>query len=125
MGYQVGCVSEERYTVFKQKMAQIQKFSDYCHQQIISYRQIAEAGIEVKHKGKKSLFDLMSYPNVSRETFDKIDSHIKDIDSKVYEQVEIDAKYSGYLKREYEDIAVFKRDVLRPLSRKPLVKPRA
>ena len=110
LGYQAGCVGEERYVRFKNKMAQIQKFSDYCHQQIVSYPQIAEAGIEVKHKGKKSLFDLMSYPNVSRETFDKIDSHIKDIDSKVYEQVEIDAKYAGYLKREYEDIAVFKRD---------------
>ena len=110
LGYQAGCVGEKRYVRFKNKMAQIQKFSDYCHQQIISYPQIAEAGIEAKHKGKKSLFDLMSYPNVSRETFDKIDSHIKDIDSKVYEQVEIDAKYAGYLKREYEDIAVFKRD---------------
>ena len=52
----------------------------------------------------------MSYPNVSRETMEKFAAEIAEVNPKVYEQVEIDAKYSGYLKREYEDIAVFKKD---------------
>ena len=67
-------------------------------------------GITVKHNGKKTLKDLLGYQNVSRETISKIAPESNDIEEDVFEQVEINAKYAGYLKREYEDIAVFKRD---------------
>ena len=110
LGYQIGCVGEDRYSVFKRKKAAIEDFNKYCETKNVPFSTIEEQGLSVKHNGKKSLKDVMSYPNVSRETIQKINSEIKDIDAKVYEQVEIDAKYSGYLKREYEDIAVFKKD---------------
>lgn len=109
-GYQIGCVSEKRYSIFKKKMSQIEKFEEYCNNKIVSYSDIKKAGLAVKHNGKKTLKNVMSYPNVSRETIENFDPQIKEIDDKIYEQVEIDAKYSGYLKREYEDIEVFKRD---------------
>lgn len=110
LGYDIGCVSEDRYVKFKEKMQKIQNFNEYCQSKIISYADIEKQGLSVKHNGKKSLKDVMSYPNVSRETIENFDDKIKNIDDKIYEQVEIDAKYSGYLKREYEDIEVFKRD---------------
>ena len=52
----------------------------------------------------------MSYPNVSRETINKFDDFSRKVEDNIFEQVEIEAKYAGYLKREYEDIKVFKRD---------------
>jgi tRNA uridine 5-carboxymethylaminomethyl modification enzyme len=110
LGYQSGCVSEQRYAAFKEKMRQVQEFSDYCTNTKIAYADIEAQGISTKQKGKKSLKELMSYPYVSRETLSKLDERINKIDDKIYEQIDIDAKYSGYLKREYEDIAVFKRD---------------
>ena len=110
LGYQIGCVSEKRYSKFKQKMHLIEEADKYCKGKIVSYSDIEKQGLSVKHSGKKSLKDVMSYPNVSRETIENLDANIKNMDEKIYEQVEIDAKYSGYLKREYEDIEVFKRD---------------
>ncbi len=110
LGHEIGCVSDARYSVFKKKMELIQKFNEYCESKIVSYADIEREGLAVKHSGKKSLKDVMGYPNVSRETIEKFDSEINTVDDKIYEQVEIDAKYSGYLKREYEDIKVFKRD---------------
>ena len=110
IGYATGCVSEERYKLFKQKKLKIQEFNDYCQHNYIGYDKIAALQISVKQKGKKSLKDIMSYPHVSRETILQLDNKLKDIPENIYEQVEIDAKYSGYLKREYEDIKVFKRD---------------
>ena len=110
LGYNVGCVSEQRYTKFKEKMRQVQEFSDYCTNTKVAYADIEAQGISIKQKGKKSLKELMGYPYVSRETLAKLDERINKIDDKIYEQIDIDAKYSGYLKREYEDIAVFKRD---------------
>lgn len=110
IGYQIGCVSEERYNKYKKKMQLIEEFNKYCQNKSVPYSDIEKQGLSVKHSGKKSLKDIMSYPNVSRETIEKLDDTIKNTDEKIYEQVEIEAKYSGYLKREYEDIEVFKRD---------------
>lgn len=110
LGYNIGCVSENRYSVFKTKEEKINKFNEFCLDKYVSYPEIESLGITVKHNGKKNLKDLLAYQDVSRETITKIAPECKDVDNSVYEQVEIDAKYSGYLKREYEDIAVFKRD---------------
>lgn len=110
LGYNIGCVSENRYSVFKTKEEKINKFNEFCLNKYVSYPEIESLGITVKHNGKKNLKDLLAYQDVSRETIIKIAPESKDVDNSVYEQVEIDAKYSGYLKREYEDIAVFKRD---------------
>lgn len=110
LGYNIGCVSENRYSVFKTKEEKIKKFNGFCLNKIVSYPEIEALRITVKHNGKKTLKDLLGYQDVSRETISKIAPESKDIENSVYEQVEIDAKYAGYLKREYEDIAVFKRD---------------
>lgn len=110
LGYRVGCVSENRYSVFKTKEEKIKKFDDFCTNKIVSYPEIEAMGITVKHNGKKTLKDLLGYQDVSRETISKIAPESNDIEEDVFEQVEINAKYAGYLKREYEDIAVFKRD---------------
>lgn len=110
LGYNIGCVSENRYSVFKTKEEKIKKFDDFCLNKIVSYPEIESLGITVKHNGKKTLKDLLGYQYVSRETISKIAPESKDVENSVYEQVEIDAKYAGYLKREYDDIAVFKRD---------------
>ena len=109
-GYKSGIVSAERYSVFKAKKQKIDEFDQYALQRSVSYPELEAAGIVTKHNGKKSLKDIMGYPNVSRETLCEIDGKIKEIDEKIFEQVEIDAKYAGYLKREYADIEVFKRD---------------
>lgn len=110
LGYNIGCVSENRYSVFKTKEEKINKFNEFCFNKYVSYPEIESLGITVKHNGKKNLKDLLAYQDVSRETITKIAPECRDVDNSVYEQVEIDAKYSGYLKREYEDIAVFKKD---------------
>lgn len=110
LGYNIGCVSNARYTVFKEKEEKIKQFDKFCSDKIISYPEIEQQNISVKHNGKKTLKDLMGYQNVSRETISKLCPEISSVDEQIYEQVEINAKYAGYLKREYEDIAVFKRD---------------
>ncbi len=110
LGYDVGCVSEERYTVFKRKEEQINAFRSKSQQYYVPFSAIEKEGLAVKHNGKKSAYDLMGYQGVSRETIEKFMPESESVPTEVYEQVEIEAGYAGYLKREYEDIAVFKRD---------------
>ena len=110
LGYEIGCVSDERYGVFKRKKQAVDDFSCYCENRNVSYSELANVGVIIKNNGKKNLKNIMALPNVSRETIERIDDDVKKVDNIVYEQIEIDAKYSGYLKREYEDIELFKKD---------------
>ena len=52
----------------------------------------------------------MSYDGVSRETITQIWPELQTMSDDVYEAIEIEAKYAGYLKRQQADIDVFQKD---------------
>ena len=52
----------------------------------------------------------MSYEEVSRETINKLFPDLADMPDVVYEAIEIEARYAGYIKRQMADIEVFKKD---------------
>ena len=110
-GYEIGCVSNERYTVFKAKKAAVSDFRSLSDKLEVSYSDISELGLNIKKDGtKRTLFNLMSYHDVSRETLFSIWPQIKNIPENIYEQIEIESRYSGYIKRQLADIETFKKD---------------
>lgn len=111
LGYQIGCVGEERYSVFKAKYDQINKYKDICNTLYTTPDKLDNLGIKTKRDGtKRTAFNVMSYDGVSRETIKKLWPELSDMPTDVYEEIEIEAKYSGYLKRQLADIEVFKKD---------------
>lgn len=109
MGYNIGCVSEERYNVFKSKKENIKRLTDLSNLLSIRPSELEKFGIK-KDGMRRSAFNLMSYDDVSRETIYQIWPEIAEFSVDVYEAVEIEAKYSGYIKRQMADIEVFKKD---------------
>ena len=110
-GYEIGCVSNERYTVFKAKKAAVSDFRSLSDTLEVSYSDVSELGLNIKKDGtKRTLFNLMSYHDVSRETLFSIWPQIKNIPENIYEQIEIESRYSGYIKRQLADIETFKKD---------------
>ena len=110
-GYKIGCVSKERYGVFKAKKEAIEKYSELTKNIKISKIEIEEYSLPLKKDGPKhTLFELMGSSDVSRETIEKIAPEIAGIDDAVYEQNMIESKYAGYMKRQSIDIEVFKKD---------------
>ena len=110
-GYEIGCVSNERYTIFKAKKAAVSDFRSLSDKLEVSYSDISELGLNIKKDGtKRTLFNLMSYHDVSRETLFSIWPQIKNIPENIYEQIEIESRYSGYIKRQLADIETFKKD---------------
>lgn len=110
-GYNIGCVGKYRYNVFKDKYAQIEKYKDLCNKLSISPNKLDTFGVKTKKDGTlRTAFNVMSYEGVSRETINAIWPQLADMTNDVYEEIEIDAKYSGYLKRQLADIEVFKKD---------------
>ena len=110
-GYQIGCVGKERYSVFKEKYEQINKYKDICQSLYISSNELEKFDIKTKKDGtRRTAFNVMSYDGVSRETINTIWPELKEMSDDVYEEIEIEAKYAGYLKRQLADIEVFKKD---------------
>ena len=110
-GYKIGCVSEKRYGVFKAKKESIEKYRELTKNIKISKIEIEEYNLPLKKDGPKhTLFELMGNSDVSRETIEKIAPEIAKVDDAVYEQIMIESKYAGYMKRQSIDIEVFKKD---------------
>ncbi len=110
-GYQIGCVSEFRYGVFKAKKQAVNELKKLSENLFITPAELEKFGISIKKDGiKRSCFNVMSYNGVSHETLCQIWPQLSEITSDIYEQVEIEARYSGYIKRQLADIEVFKKD---------------
>ncbi len=110
-GYEIGCVSEHRYTVFKAKRDKIRHYRSLSESLTITPNELEKFGIHTKKDGThRTAFNVMSYDGVSRETIGQIFPELSDIPADVYEQIEIDARYAGYIKRQMADIEVFKKD---------------
>ena len=110
-GYKIGCVGEYRYSVFKAKEKAINDFRKAAEAANILPVELEKRGINIKQDGvRRSAFNVMSYHDVSRETINSIWPQFKNVADDIYEQVEIEARYSGYIKRQMADIEVFKKD---------------
>ncbi len=107
-GYNIGCVGQYRYDVFKNKQEQISKLRSLIDD--LSIRPLEMEKYSIKKDSRRTAFNLMSYEDVSRETILKIWPQLTEFKPEIYEAVEIEARYSGYIKRQMADIELFKKD---------------
>lgn len=109
-GYRVGCVTDNRYSVFKAKRDNIEKYKDLAEKIIITNEDIENLNLSLNKNSKKSIYLWMGNDDVSRETLCKLNENFCGITPDVFEQICIDSKYSGYMKRQKIDIEIFKKD---------------
>jgi tRNA uridine 5-carboxymethylaminomethyl modification enzyme len=78
----------------------------------ISPNKLAEFGINIKQDGVlRSAFELLSFPEINFAEIEKIwAAEIAQIDQETKKQISIDATYSSYLKRQEQDLAIFRQD---------------
>ena len=73
--------------------------------------ELERRGFKVNQDGiKRSAHDLMRYPDISFDNLASIWPELADIERDIAEQVEIDARYAGYIQRQEADIQAFRRD---------------
>lgn len=110
-GYRAGIVGKERYQKFAARRERIAELQKTAEELTVKSSELDAFGIKNKKDGvRRTAFNLMSYDDVSRETILLIWPQLKEYSPDVYEEVEIEAKYSGYIKRQLADIEVFKKD---------------
>jgi tRNA uridine 5-carboxymethylaminomethyl modification enzyme len=118
MGYKLGLVDEDRFERFTKKKNQIDKLYDLVSNYTIRPEQMNEM---LKEKGTSGLNQpvkaksLIPRPELYLSDIIDADSALKEevsniTDSRdVIEQVEIQVKYDGYIKREFEMVEELKK----------------
>jgi tRNA uridine 5-carboxymethylaminomethyl modification enzyme len=111
-GYQLGTVSETRYTQFQKKMNAIQRLAGSLRDTTISAdnqainRMLKENGSR-ELRDSTSLWQLLRRPEVSLDDIINSCRLEGEYNEEVLEQVEIECKYEGYIKKQNEQIRRF------------------
>jgi tRNA uridine 5-carboxymethylaminomethyl modification enzyme len=110
-GLAIGCVGSERADRFAGKMAALDAARALARAHAITPNAAARHGLSLNPDGlRRTAFELLSYPDVDTGTIARIWPEFANLESKVAEQLEIDAKYAVYLDRQAADVAAFRRD---------------
>ena len=71
----------------------------------------ARHGLSLRKDGqRRSAFELLSYPDIGIGDLARIWPSFGELDGKIAEQLEIDAKYDVYLSRQAADVESYRRD---------------
>ena len=110
-GIEIGLISKEREDIFKDKEDKLGIISKIMSKSSISPTKIENFDIKIAKDGvlRKSN-EILTQKGVDMKKIREIWPEIPFFDKKIDEQIEINAHYRGYLKKQKADILAFKRD---------------
>lgn len=108
LGYEIGLISEERYNKFlekqEQKKAEIKRLKSTVISpteevnNILVSRETSEITTGVR------LIDLLKRPQLGYEELKTVDTNRPQLDPNIFEQVEIEIKYEGYIQKQLKQV---------------------
>ncbi len=110
-GIVIGCVGTERQNAFSEKIRNLSWARALAAQLNLSPNKLMAQGIVVNADGKaRSAMDLLAYQDIDIKRLSSVWPELSTISPDVAEQLEIDAKYAGYMGRQNEDIQAFRKN---------------
>lgn len=113
IGYEVGLISKERYEALREKKKMIYGEIERLNKTTIGATQavqklLEENGSTLLQSGT-TLAELLKRPELSYDKLEEIDTERKELPEAVCEQVNINLKYEGYIKRQERQVIQFKK----------------
>lgn len=106
-GYKLGLISEDRYARFQEKLLSIEAEKKRLYKTIVKGTAEVQAALEkvgsAPLKDAVRAFDLLKRPEVTYALLEEI-IDVPDLSHEVKEQVEIQIKYEGYIKKANEQV---------------------
>lgn len=107
-GIEVGIIGSTRKKKFLEKIENISIAKNLLSEKKITTSKLAKFGISVSQDGsKKSAYKLLGLPNFGINKTAEIFPEILEINSTILNYLQIESKYSAYLKRQNQDIKLF------------------
>ncbi len=110
-GIALGCIGPQRSRRHQAKMAALKDARALAEALNVTPNEAARHGLELRRDGqRRSAFDLLSYPDIGVADIARIWPRLGELDPKIAEQLEVDAKYAVYLDRQAADVESYRRD---------------
>lgn len=113
LGREIGLISDERWNRFILKQEQKKNELKRLKSTVISPTEEVNKILVSRETSPITtgvrLIDLMKRPQINYECMTPVDTTRPELDPNVLEQVEIDVKYDGYIKRQAEQIAKMRK----------------
>lgn len=111
IGIAAGIVGAERAEVWLEKADQLDRANHVSRETQFTPKEAGALGITVNADGqRRSIRDLLAFPNVTLDQFVAVRPEITDWSPAVRDQVEIDAVYASYLDRQTQDAEALRRE---------------
>ncbi len=111
VGIKLGLVKSERKKLFEDKSIKLQKLNKKMDELKISPTEAEKHGVKIAKDGiYRTANSILAQKGVKFNKIKDIWPEIGDYSSEIEEQVEINAHYRGYMKKQKADILAFKRD---------------
>ena len=108
-GHRFGLISDEVYNEFLKKMEKIEKETSRLKRVFAPLSSFSDLLGEMENNRKMSLAKLLKMPEIKYPDLFRVDWEAKDVPKEIYEQVELELKYEGYIKRQKKEIEKFKK----------------
>ncbi len=111
IGIKFNLVKSERKKLFEDKSIKLEKLNKKMDELMISPSEAEKHGVKIAKDGVfRSANSVLAQKGVKFSKIRDIWPEIGDYSSEIVEQVEINAHYKGYMKKQNADILAFKRD---------------
>ncbi len=110
-GISIGCVGAERARAHRAKMDALDAGRTMARSLSLTPSEADRHGLALRKDGqRRTAFELLSYPDIGVSDLARIWPSLGQLNSKIAEQIEIDAKYAVYLSRQVADVQSYRRD---------------
>jgi tRNA uridine 5-carboxymethylaminomethyl modification enzyme len=110
-GIAIGVVGAERARIFAAKAAALAAARRLLAELAMTPPALARHGLSVNADGiARSAAELLAHPGIDLARLAAIWPELAAVPPEIAEQLEIDARYAGYLERQQRDIAAYRRD---------------
>jgi tRNA uridine 5-carboxymethylaminomethyl modification enzyme len=110
-GIAIGCVGLERQQAFAAKAEALEAARIRMTGLSATPNQLKNLGLTVNQDGvRRNALELLAYPDIAWERLTAIWPELQRLAPEIAEQMEIDGRYAGYLKRQAADVVAFRRD---------------
>ncbi len=108
LGYEIGLISEERYNKFLEKQEQKKAEIKRLKLTVISPSEEVNRILVSRETSKITtgvrLIDLLKRPQLGYEELKTVDTERPELDPNIFEQVEIEIKYEGYIQKQLKQV---------------------
>ncbi len=110
-GIEIGCVGAVRREAFGAKLMALEAARALVRSLSLTPNEAAQHGLSVNRDGqRRTAADLLRYPGIDLGVLSRIWPELSGFTADIAEQIEIDARYAGYIERQEADILAFRKD---------------